>query len=142
MGELKDLREQQENLLDRAKETNRKLYLAALGAISKATETADDLMEKYVSEGREAFGETAEEKPRLVLASRGMLKATRDLVENAPEKRHELYERFVDAGRKERGEKAESTLEFVLAGIGAVITAREESQKLFDELVEAGEKRA
>ena len=39
-----------------------------------------------------------------------------------------------------RGEKAEETNEFVLAGLGAVSTLREQSQKLFDDLVSTGEK--
>lgn len=142
MGELKDIREQQENLVNKAKEFNRKLYLAGLGAVGKAGSTADELYDKYVQTGSEAFGEDAEGKPKVVLAGRGLLSNARELLENAPEKRKELYERFVEAGRKERGEKAESTSEVVLASIGAAITAREESEKLFEELVEAGEERS
>ena len=141
MGELKDIREQQENLVEKAKEFNRKLYLAGLGAVSKAGSTSDELYDRYVKAGTEAFGEDAEDKPKVVLAGRGLLSNARELVENAPEKRKELYERFLEAGRKERGEKAESTNEVLLAGIGAVITAREEGEKLFEELVEAGEQR-
>ena len=142
MGELKNLREQQESLVARAKEVNRKLYLAGLGAFSKAESTSEELYEKYVAAGSEAFGEQAEGKPRLVLAGRGLLNVARESLETAPEKRKELYERFVQAGRDERGEQASETNEFLLAGIGAVKTAREESQKLFDELVQAGEQRA
>lgn len=142
MGELKDLREQQEELLNRAKELGNKLYLAGLGAYSKAGSTSSELVEKYVEAGSEAFGEEAEGKPKAVLAGRGLIQVARELVDTAPEKRKELYERFVSAGKGERGEKAEETNEFVLAGIGAVITAREESEKLFNELVAAGEERA
>lgn len=142
MGELKNLREQQESLLARAKEVNRKVYLAGLGAFSKAESTSEELFDKYVASGSEAFGESAEGKPRALLAGRGLLSAVRESLETAPEKRKELYERFVQTGRQERGEQAGGTNEFLLAGIGAVKTAREESQKLFDELVEAGEQRA
>ena len=49
-------------------------------------------------------------------------------------------EQFVASGKQERGEKAEETNEFVLAGLGAVSTLREQSQKLFDDLVSTGEK--
>lgn len=142
MGELKDIREEQESIVARAKELNRKLYLAGLGAYSKAGETSGELFDKYVEAGREAFGEDAGEKPRALLISRGLLKSAREALENVPEKRQELYERFVQAGRKERGEKAESTNEYVLAGLGAVLTAREEGEKLFNELVTAGEEHA
>ena len=141
MGELKDIREQQENLINKAKEFNRRIYLAGLGAVSKAGSTSDELYDKYVKTGSEAFGEDADNKPKVVLAGRGLLENTRELLENAPEKRKELYERFVEAGRKERGEKADETSEVVLASIGAVVTAREEGEKFFDELVEAGEER-
>lgn len=142
MGELKNLREQQESLLARAKEVNRKVYLAGLGAFSKAENSSEELFDKYVSAGSEAYGEAAEGKPRALLAGRGLLNAVREGIETAPEKRKELYERFVTAGRQERGEQASETNEFLLAGLGAVKTAREESQKLFEELVEAGEQRA
>ncbi|MEQ3620301.1 MAG: hypothetical protein ABNH42_03040, partial [Marinobacter sp.] len=64
------------------------------------------------------------------------------LLDTAPEKRQALYEKLVEAGKKERGEKAEETNEFVLAGLGAVASAREEGEKLFNELVSAGEKRS
>ena len=63
-------------------------------------------------------------------------------MDTAPDKRKALYERFVETGKAERGEKAESTSEFVLAGLGAVKTARAESEKFFNELVTAGEERA
>lgn len=142
MGELKNLREQQDNILARAKEVNRKIYLAGLGAYSKVEGTSGELFDKYADAGATELGEAAEGKPKALLAGRGLLKAAGELVESAPEKRKELYQRFLDAGRKERGEKAEATSEYLLAGIGAVLTAREESQKLFNDLVSAGEQRA
>lgn len=142
MGELKDLRAQQENLVSRARELGNKLYLASLGAVTKAEATSSDLLDEYVARGTAEFGEAAEGKHKAVLASRGALLAARELVETAPEKRKALYERFVDAGRSQRGEQAADTNEFVLAGLGAVQTAREESEKLFNELVSTGEQRA
>ncbi|KGD60012.1 hypothetical protein T9A_02968 [Alcanivorax jadensis T9] len=142
MGELKDLREQSETLVNRAKELGNKLYLAGLGAYEKAEEGSEELLNKYVEAGTEAFGEDAEDKPKALLASRGALLAARQLLDTAPEKRQALYEKLVEAGKKERGEKAEETNEFVLAGLGAVASAREEGEKLFNELVSAGEKRS
>ena len=142
MGELKDIREQQEQLVGRAKELANKLYLASLGAYTKAGSTSSELLDKYVDAGSKAFGEEAESKPKAVLAGRGLIENARELLETAPEKRKELYERFITAGKSQRGEKADETNEFVLAGIGAVLTAREESEKLFNELVAEGEQRA
>ncbi len=142
MGELKNLREQQESILARAKEVNRKIYLAGLGAVSKAEGTSTELFEKYAETGAAELGDAADGKPKALLAGRGLLKAARELVETAPEKRKALYQRFIEAGREERGEQAESTNEYLLASLGAVVTARAESQKLFNELVAAGEQRA
>ena len=142
MGELKDIRAQQEELVTKAKELANKLYLAGLGAYSKAGNTSGELVEKYVDAGTKAFGEAAEGKPKALLAGRGLLESTKELIDAAPEKRKEYYERFIAAGKTQRGEKADETNEFVLAGIGAVITAREESEKLFNELVAEGEQRA
>ena len=140
MGELKDLREQSESLVNRAKELGNKLYLAGLGAYEKAEEGSEELLNKYVENGSKAFGDDAESKPKALLASRGLVVSTRKLIDEAPRKRHELYEQFVASGKQERGEKAEETNEFVLAGLGAVSTLREQSQKLFDDLVSTGEK--
>lgn len=142
MGELKDLRAQQENLVNRARELGNKLYLASRGAATKAEATSGELLDEYVARGTAELGEAAEGKPKALLASRGALVAARELLEAAPEKRKALYERFVDAGRSQRGEKAAETSEILLAGLGAVQTAREEGGKLFNELVAAGEQRA
>ncbi len=140
MGELKDIRDQQDNLIQRAKTLGNKLYLAGLGAYSKAGDSSEELYGKYVQAGQEAYGEDAEGKSKALLASRGLVVSTRQLIDDAPRKRHELYEQFVANGKQERGEKAEETNEFVLAGLGAVSTLREQSQKLFDDLVSTGEK--
>ena len=141
MGELKDLREQSENLVNRAKELGNKLYLAGLGALDKAEENSEELLNQYVAAGTEAFGDDAESKPKALLAGRGALLAAQELLNNAPEKSQAFYESLIEAGKKERGEKAEATNEFVLAGFGAVVTARTEGEKLFNGLVEAGQSR-
>jgi hypothetical protein len=142
MGELKDLRAQQEQLLSRAKELGNKLYLAGRGAVTKAESRSSSLLDEYTTTGSQLLGEKAEGKPKALLASRGALEAAKGLLENAPEKRKELVEKFVAAGRKQRGEKAETTPELVLAGLGALVSAREEGEKFFNELVAAGEQRA
>lgn len=140
MGELKELREDQENLLNRVKDFGNKLYLAGLGAYSKAGDSSEELYEQYVEAGTQAYGEDAEEKSKLLLAGRGFTVRAKELLEEAPRKRQELYEQFISTGKEVRGEKAETSNEFVLAGLGAVTTAREQGLKLFDELVSAGEK--
>ncbi|MDF1780938.1 MAG: hypothetical protein P1U67_06535 [Alcanivoracaceae bacterium] len=142
MGELKDLRTQQEQLLGRAKELGNKLYLAGLGAVTKAEASSTEMLEKYSATGSKALGEKAEGKPKAVLVSRGALEAAKELIDAAPEKRKELYETFIAAGSKQRGEKADGTNEFVLAGLGAVLTARSEGEKFLNDLIATGEKRA
>lgn len=141
MGELKDLRAQQEQLLTRAKALSNKLYLASLGAVTKAEAGSNELLEQYVSTGSQVMGDKAESTPKALLAGRGALEAAKELLNTAPEKRKALYEKFVAAGSEQRGEKAEETNEFVLASLGAVLTARSEGEKLFNELVATGEKR-
>ncbi|MCU5783796.1 hypothetical protein MA04_03096 [Alcanivorax balearicus MACL04] len=140
MGELKELREERANLVNRAKSLANTLYLASLGAYSKANEKSEELYGHYLSTGAQAYGDEAEGKSKLALASRGLFLSTRQLIDEAPQKRQELYENLVAAGKEERGEKAESSNEFVLAGVGAISTVREQGQKLLDELVSAGEK--
>lgn len=142
MGELKDLRAQQENLVNRARALGNKLYLAGLGAVTKAEATSNELLDEYVARGAAELGDAAAAKPKALLASRGALAAARELLESAPEKSKALYESLVEAGRNERGEKAAATNEILLAGLGAVKTVREESEKLFNELVATGEQRA
>lgn len=140
MGELKDIREQQETLINRAKTLGNKLYLAGLGAYSKVSDGSEALYSQYLEAGGEAYGESAEGKSKVALAGRGFVVSTRKLIDEVPTKRRELYEQFISAGKEERGEKADETNEFLLAGLGAVATLRQESQKLFDDLVSAGEK--
>tara|TARA_A100001391_G_scaffold85952_3_gene56371 strand:- start:10251 stop:10706 length:456 start_codon:yes stop_codon:yes gene_type:complete len=131
------------NFLTRARQWGDKVYLAGLGAYSKAGEGSEELYEKYLRSGTEAYGESAEGKPALLLAGRGLVDSTvvsaRKLIEEAPRKRHELYERCVDTGKQVRGEDADTSNELLLAGTGAVATVRERGRRLFDELLAAGE---
>ena len=139
MAELKELRAQSEELLNRAKELSNKVYLAGLGAYEKGQSGSEELYGKFVTSGTEAFGDDAEKQPKAVLAARGLFINTKNLLETVPEKRVEFYEKLVAAGKEQRGEKADASNEFVLAGFGAVITVRDEAQKLFKDLVAAGE---
>ncbi|ASK35094.1 hypothetical protein [Alloalcanivorax mobilis] len=140
MGELKQLREQQQTLIHRAKRLSNTLYLAGLGAYSKATNHSEALYQRYLEEGTQAYGDDAERKPALLLAGRGAVVSARKLLEDAPAKRGELYEQWIATGKQERGEDSAQANELVLAGIGAVSTLRQRSQRLFDDLVSTGEK--
>lgn len=133
MGELKDLRTQQESLVNRAKEINRKVWLAGLGAVSKAEEQGRKQLDKYVSAGERAIGSEAALKSRYVVAARGLVATIR-------EEGDTLVNKLVEAGKKQQGETEEAN-EYVLAVIGAVATLRDESQRIFDDLVATGEKR-
>ncbi len=141
MGELKDLREQSESLVNRAKELGNKLYLAGLGAYEKAEEGSEELLSKYVETAPKPLATTlkASPKPCWQAAAPWLLPAN---CSTAPGKASGPVRKLLEAGKKERGEKAEETNEYLLAGLGAVATAREEGEKLFNELVSTGEKRA
>lgn len=138
MGELKELRDSQETLLQNVKTWANKLYLAGLGAYAKANDGSEALYEKYAANGAQAYGEAAEGKSKLALVSRGAMVSARQLLEEAPHKRHQLYEQCIATGKQERGDNAEHSNEFVLAGLGALSTLRQQSQKLFEDLVTAG----
>lgn len=140
MGDLKDLREQQEerDLRDRVRGLSDTLYLAGLGAYTKATTGSEQLYGKCLSAGAEAYGDDADGKSRLVLAGRGLAVSARKLVDEAPRLRRELYEEFIRTGKAVRGEDTESSNEFVLAGAGAVTTVRQRGRELFETLVSTG----
>lgn len=140
MGELKDIREQQDTLISRVRALGSKLYLAGLGAYSKVSDGSDTLYHQYLEAGIQARGDDAEGKPKVALAGRGFVVSTRKLVDEVPAKRRDLYEQFVTTGKQERGEKAGDTNEFLLAGLGAITTLRQEGRKLLDDLISAGEK--
>lgn len=136
MGQLKALREDQDSsLVDRAKEINRKLWLAGLGAVSKAEEEGRKQLDKYVSAGEEAIGEDANGQNRYIVAARGLVVTLR-------EESDSLVNKLVEAGKKQQGnESAEDNNEYLLAVIGAYAKLRDESKRIFDDLVATGEKR-
>jgi len=133
MGELKELRSQQESLVNRAKEVNRKIWLAGIGAVSKAEEQGRKQLDKYVSAGERVVGSEAGEQNRLLVAARGVVVTLR-------EESDSLINKLVDAGKKQQPE-SENGNEYVLALVGAFATLRDESQRVFDDLVATGEKR-
>ena len=106
MGELKEIRDQQDNLIQRAKALGNKLYLAGLGAYSKAGDSSEELYDKYVQAGQEAYGDDAEGKSKALLASRGLVVSTRKLIDEAPRKRHERI-RARRPGRREHPARTE-----------------------------------
>src|SRR5699024_9688548 len=116
------------------------LYLAGLGAYGKTSDKSRALYEQCVQAGSQAFGNEDNNRPRLLLAGRGLVATARAFADRIPAKRKQLYEQLVTAGRSERGDKAEGANEFVLAGLGAVTLLRQEGQDWFNTLVQAGEK--
>lgn len=136
MGELKDLRQQQENLVARARDLSNKLYLAGLGAITRLESTSSELLDSALEKGKTAFGEAGETKPKALLVSRGALEEARALAEAAPQKSRKLYQQALEAGRED------SNNDFLAFGYGAIKTARAEGEKLFNELVTAGQQRS
>lgn len=139
MGEPNNLHEQ-DSWRQRARNVSDQLYLAGLGAYSKASNQSRTLYEQCVLAGSQALGDEGDSRSRLLLAGRGLVVNARALADRIPAKRKELYEQLVTAGRNERGDEAEGGNEFVLAGLGAVTRLRQEGQDWFNTLVQAGEK--
>ena len=127
-----------ETTLDRVKEVNRKAFLAGVGAFAKVEDEIQNRLNTLIETAKDEAGKLNEK----ITAKRV------ELNEKIIAKRDELNEKFaakrdelVEAGKNERGEKADKTNQYVLAGLGAVIAAKDEANKLFVDLVEAGEKR-
>ena len=169
MGELKELRDEQESIVNKLKEVNEKLYFAALGAVSKVEERTNSEVDKLVTaagddasednkvvaiakgvianvkaeaEKLAATGDESSEENKAVAIAKGVIANVKIEAEKLEAKRGEALDKYVAAGNKARGEEADELNKYVLASIGAYSIAREESEKLFNELVEAGEQRA
>ncbi len=134
MGELKELRGQQESLVHRARDINHKVWLAGLGAVSKAEEQGRKSIDRYVAAGERAIGSEAALKSRYIVAARGLVTTLR-------EEGDEILNKLVDAGKKQDATVAEDGNVYILALVGALTTLRDESRKIFDDLVASGEKR-
>lgn len=98
MGELKALREQQETLVNRAKEVNRKLWLAGLGAVTRVEEEGRARLDQFVAAGRKQQGEDAAGN-EYVLAAIGAVATLRD-------EGQKLFDDLVAAGEKREGKQA------------------------------------
>ncbi len=131
MGELKDIRSQQESLVERAKEANRKLWLAGLGAVSKVETQGRKQLDKYRYAGELAIGAEAASQNRYLVAARGLVATVRA-------EGDELVNKWVDSGKQQNSDTENP---YVLAAIGAFATLRDESQRVFNDLVATGEKR-
>lgn len=122
MGELKQLSEQQQNLVDRVKSIGQQIYLANLGLAAKVEEEGKKQYDKIVAAGTESRGEQAADSSKAVLVAVGLVEV---LKSEAEKLKGEGLKQQVDS------------IKLRLTGL----KLKEETQKLFDELVATGEKR-
>lgn len=119
MGELKQISEQQQSLVERVKSLGQQIYLANLGLATKVEEEARKQYDQVIAKGTEVRGAEA---GKAVVAAAGVL----ELLKAEAEK------------LKAEGLKAQvETLKQRLTALNL----KEEGQRLFDELVATGEKR-
>lgn len=98
MGELKALRDQQESLVNRAKEVNRKLWLAGLGAFTKIEEQGRSNLDRLIEAGRKEQGTEASSN-RYLLATVGVVSTLR-------EEGQKLFDDLVATGEQREGRQA------------------------------------
>jgi hypothetical protein len=122
MGELKQVSEQQQGLVERVKSIGEQVYLANLGLVAKAEEEGKKQYERLLAVGTESRAEKAAETPTPLLLVAGLVQV---LITEA--------DKLTAEGVKQQALE----LKQKLAGLKVV----EEGQKLFGELVVAGEKR-
>ena len=122
MGELKQVSEQQQGLVERVKNIGEQVYLANLGLVAKAEEEGKKQYERLIAVGTEARAEKAAETPKPLLVVAGLVQV---LIDEADKLTTENFKQQVEVMKQK------------LTGLKVV----EEGQKLFDELVAAGEKR-
>lgn len=122
MGELKQVSEQQQGLVERVKSIGEQVYLANLGLVAKAEEEGKKQYDKLLAAGTEARAEKAAESSKALLVAAGLVQVIKTEADKL----------------KAEGLKLQvETVKQKLTGLNL----KEESQKLFDELVAAGEKR-
>ncbi len=122
MGELKQVSEQQQGLVERVKSLGEQVYLANLGLVAKAEEEGKKQYERLIAVGTEARAEKAAETPKPLLVVAGLVQV---LIDEADKLTAEHIKQQVES------------VKLKLTGLKVV----EEGQKLFDELGAAGEKR-
>jgi hypothetical protein len=122
MGELKQLSEAQQNLVERVKSLGQQVYLANLGLATKVEEEGKKQYDRIIAAGTETRGELATATNKVVLAAVGFVEV---LKSEAGKLKGDGLKQQADAIKQR------------LAGL----KLKEEGQKLFDELVAVGEKR-
>lgn len=122
MGELKQLSESQQNLVERVKSLGQQIYLANLGLATKVEEESKKQFDKLAAAGAEARGGQAAETSKAVLAAVGLV----EVLKSEAEKLKAEGLKLQVEGLKQR-----------LGGLNLKL----ETQRLFDELVATGEKR-
>lgn len=121
MGELKQLSESQQNLIERVKNLGQQVYLANLGLASKVEEEGKKQYDRVVAAGVESRGEAAEANKAAVVVA-GLVEVLK--VEADKLNADALKAQFESFKQRFSG-----------------LNLKEEGQKLFDSLVAAGEKR-
>lgn len=122
MGELKQLSEQQQNLVDRVKSIGQQIYLANLGLASKVEAEGKKQYDKIVAAGTESRGELAAASSKAVLVAVGLVEVLKSEAE------------------KLKGEGLKQQVDSIKQRLTG-LKLKEETQKLFDDLVATGEKR-
>jgi hypothetical protein len=120
MGELKQLSESQQGLVERVKSLGQQIYLANLGLATKVEEEGKKQYDRLVAAGAESRG--TQEDRKAVLAAVGLVEVLKSEAE-----------KLKAADLKQQVE----TLKQRLSGLNL----KEETQRFFDELVATGEKR-
>ncbi|MDF2445092.1 MAG: hypothetical protein K0S46_328 [Moraxellaceae bacterium] len=120
MGELKQLSESQQTLVERVKSLGQQIYLANLGLASKVEEEGKKQYDKVIAKGTEVRGVEAS---KAVVAATGLVEVLKSEAE-----------KLKTADLKAQVESLKQRL--------SGLKLKEESQRLFDELVAAGEKRS
>ncbi|NNM52538.1 MAG: hypothetical protein HKM02_09990 [Pseudomonadales bacterium] len=118
MGELKALSEESKGLVDRVKDLGRQVYLANVGLLALVEEESRKQYEKALEAGKQSHGEGSE----WILAARGLVD---QLVSEASQIK-------VETLRTQAQQAREKLLAADLV---------EQAQKVFQDLVQAGEKR-
>jgi hypothetical protein len=119
MGELKQISESQQTLVERVKSLGQQIYLANLGLATKVEEEGRKQYDKVIAKGTETRGAEAN---KAVLAAAGLVEVLKTEAE------------------KLKGEGLKQQVESIKQRLTG-LNLKEESQRLFDELVATGEKR-
>lgn len=122
MGELKQLSETQQSLVERVKSIGQQIYLANLGLATKVEEEGKKQYDKLIAVGTETCGEQATTTSKAVLVVVGLVEVLKTEAE------------------KLKGDGLKAQADAIKVRF-TDLKLKEEGQKLFDELVAVGEKR-